>query len=59
MWALEKNDAEVDSYQRTILENLQRKHLLDYPYQNTPPFYAALAMTQIIAQVEKIFDSSV
>lgn len=58
MWALEKKDEEVDSCQRTTLE----KHLLDYPYQastNMPLFYAALAMTQIIAQIEKIAESSV
>lgn len=62
MWALEEKDEEVDSSQRTTLGNLQGKHLLDYLYQastNTPLFYAALAVTQIIAQIEKIADSSV
>lgn len=62
MWALEKKVEEVDSCQRTTLVNLQRKHLLDYPYQasmNMPLFYTALAVTQIIAQIEKVPDSLV
>lgn len=62
VWALEKEDEEVGSCRRTTLGNLQRKHFLDYPHQastNTPPFYAALAIIQIIAQVKKIADFSV